>query len=150
MMTISTDFGQPAIVVAPPAQCNTEEQSCDGNPVSIMVIILVISMMILVIILVTILVITLVITLVIMVITLVIVLVIVVFKVEHHLYTTLQFFHHQHNKSLPPPQRRMDGRCNHLTFPLEGSSGQPYARLLPPQYGPEGTPRCFYSFAQYI
>jgi len=63
------DFGRPALAVAPPARCNTEEQICDGD------------------------------------------------------------------------LRRLDGRCNHLTSPLEGSSGQPYARLLPPQYGPEGSPR---------
>ena len=46
----------------------------------------------------------------------------------------------------PPPPcsstwRSLDGPCNNLETPSQGSSGEPYLRLLPAQYGPEGEPR---------
>ena len=37
--------------------------------------------------------------------------------------------------------RSLDGACNNLETPSQGSSGEPYLRLLPAQYGPEGEPR---------
>jgi len=42
---------------------------------------------------------------------------------------------------LNSPYQSLTGRCNNVKNPLWGSANSPFIRLVPPQYGPDSTPR---------
>ena len=39
------------------------------------------------------------------------------------------------------PYQTLTGRCNNVKNPVWGATNSPFIRLVPPQYGPDNTPR---------